>query len=490
MHFIGIDLGSTNTKAALYDQHLREVAAVSRPLAYDRRDGLVEFDITAYLANLFDMLSELVRQSAVPAADIAQIALTGQAESLVILDQAGQPLMAAISWMDERSVAECRELQRLFPAELCRQKTGQLAVLPTWPATKIRWLQHNRPEVHRQAARYVLLKDYVAYGLTGRLLADLSIATFSFYTDIYAKQYWPEMLRACGIQACQLPPLSEPCTTAGLLSAEAAARTGLTTWTQVNLGTLDHFAGMIGTGNLAAGDISLSIGTVTALAALVPSAQPGQPGIAMHYGFRPDTRIMLAVAESGGFSLEWFKQACLPQAGYDEINRTLAQRNTAADDLIFLPYLTGANAPEYDTDTCGLFYGLRAGHDAFDMAGAVMAGVACLIRRNCEAIRAAGTTVERLIVTGGGAKSPVWSQLLADICGVPVDIPVQQEAATLGAAIIGAVSAGLYPDYEAAVRTAVAIRKRVQPHVDPVWQKKYRQFLALYEAMKRVRSMA
>ena len=163
--YCGIDLGSTNIKIAIYNGDFCLVDRQSRPVEYIRDGGFVEFDAVAYCRILVDLLADMVKQNHIPS--IRQIAFTGQAESLVVLGADGVPLMNAISWMDERSVEECRILEQQFPHEVCEAVTGQMAVLPTWPATKILWLRRNRPEVYAAAKTYMLLKDYVVFYLTG-----------------------------------------------------------------------------------------------------------------------------------------------------------------------------------------------------------------------------------------------------------------------------------------------------------------------------------
>ena len=325
----------------------------------------------------------------------------------------------------------------------------------------------------------MLLKDYIVYCLTGQRKADMSIATFSFYFDIYNKVYWQDMLDAIGITERQLPALCEPCSVAGNLLPEIADKLHLTTDTKVNVGTLDHFAGMIGTGNIAPGGITLSTGTVMALAAMAGKDTPKNSGIAMHYGFIPDTHVMLPVAESGGVSLEWFRRSCMPNTDYDEMNDTLAQRKP--NELLFLPYLVGTNAPEFDADAKGVFWGLRQEHDAIDMAGAVMEGVSFVLRKNCDHIAANGVKPTAIIATGGGAKSPIWCQMQADITGVPVSIPAEKEAACLGAALIAAVSDGRFDGFSQAAEAVVKLSHQYQPHPQPRLETKYRRFCKLYD---------
>ncbi len=474
--YIGIDLGSTNIKAALYDESLVLKGRKSIPVSYIRENGFVEFDAEVYFENLINLLSELCTENGVKC--VKEMAFTGQAESLVVLDKEGRPLMNAISWMDERSTEECEELSALFTKEECERVTGQQAVLPTWPATKILWLKKKRQSIFEKADKYMLLKDYIVYCLTDKMLSDMSIATFSFYFDIYEKCYWKKMLDAIGITENKLPPLAEPCSLAGELKKEIRESLGLENACRVNLGTLDHFAGMIGTGNIGEGKITLSTGTVMAMAAFSKEPADKTSGIAMHYGFLPDTHIMLPVAESGGVSLEWFKSSCMKEVPFSEIDSVLEGRKR--NNLLFLPYLVGTNSPEFDSRATGVFWGLRHEHDAYDMAYAVMEGVGFLLRKNVEYIEKTDTPVKAIIATGGGSKSNLWCQLQSDITKLPILVPKEKEAACLGAAIIAAVSDGKIESFAEAAK-AIEFEKRFEPSGDVELNTKFEMFNALYE---------
>lgn len=481
--YIGIDLGSTNIKAAIYSENMELIDRQSLPVEYIRENGFVEFDAVRYVQDLEALLSKMLQENQIT--NIRQMAFTGQAESLVALGKDGLPLMNAISWMDERSTAECEALAKQFSPKQCEEVTGQLAVLPTWPATKILWLKHNRPEVFQNAETYMLLKDYIVYYFTGIKKADMSIATFSFYFDIYNKIYWQEMLDAIGVREEQLPELCEPCSVAGALLPEITNKFGLSAPCQVNVGTLDHFAGMIGTGNITPGNITLSTGTVMAMSVMCEEPAPKNTGIAMHYGFQPDTHVMLPVAESGGVSLEWFRRSCMPEVSYDQINTVLAQRSNTP--ILFLPYLVGTNAPEFDSSATGVFWGLRQEHDAYDMARAVMEGVSFVLRKNCDYMAKAGLKPSSIIATGGGAKSAIWCQLQADITGLTVRIPAEKEAACLGAAMIAAVADRRYNNLQEAVDSLVAFSTEYAPNTSAQEEEKYSRFCALYEFTKNLR---
>ena len=481
--YIGVDLGSTNLKAAFYDANLACTAQKSAPVEYIRQGEFIEFDAQRYVSSLVEILRQLTAENP---GEVAQIAFTGQAESLVCLDGEGVPVCNAISWMDERSGEECAILEKQFSPELCHRVTGQQAILPTWPATKILWLWRNRPEIFAKTESYMLVKDYVVYCLTGRKCADMSIATFSFYFDIYQKSYWTPMLDAIGITEAKLPPLVEPGTVVGSLTAEMAAATGLSAATRVNTGTLDHFAGMIGTGNTAPGGMTLSTGTTMVLATMSDGTPDPDCDMALHYGFLPDTYVMLPVMESGGACLDWFRRTCMGNLDYDTLNKELL----ACEDtqLLFLPYLVGTNAPEFDREATGVFFGLRQEHTAAQMAKAVMEGVCFVLRKNCEDILAKGTKISGIVATGGGAKSPVWCQLQADITGLPVEVPAVTEAACLGAVMLAAWRDGQYETLSAAAKDVKMVRSYA-PAPSALIETKYRKFCKLYEAALEIAKM-
>ena len=479
MNYITVDLGSTNIKVGLFNEKLRCLEYKSSAVKYIRNHAFVEFDADLYAQTVMDLIRDL------KATEISQIIFTGQAESLVMLDNACKPLCNAISWMDERSTAQCIEISNYFTVRTCHATTGQQAILPTWPASKILWLRENRPEIFNKVETYVLLKDYLIFLFTGKMVADKSIATFSLYFDIFRGCYWNDMLDFIGISLKQLPPLTEPCTVVGTLTAKAASLMRLSESVKVNIGTLDHFSGMIGVGNVSKGIVSYSTGTVMALATIADKKINKNCSVALHYGFIPDSLVMLPVAESGGICLQWYRDHFMKGVPFLDIDEELKNR-TLPNDLIFLPYLVGSNAPEFDKDMCGLFYGMRTETDEYDLAYAVMEGVAHLLKKNCDAIERAGTKIRYIIATGGGAKSPAWCQLQASLTGVEVRVPYEKEASCFGSAIIGAVSDGIFKSYQTAA-TAVKFSHIYKPVLNEKLNTKHLIFNTLYENCRQLR---
>jgi xylulokinase len=220
------------------------------------------------------------------------------------------------------------------------------------------------------------------------------------------------------------------------------------------------------------------------MAAMAKMPLSGKETAALHYGPFPGTMVLLPVAESGGICLEWFKTRFLPDLSYGELDMRVRERGPGK--LLFLPYLAGVNAPEFDPDACGLFFGLRVETDAVDMARAVMEGVAFLLERNLAEMRRGGLEFSHIVSTGGAAKSDIWSRIKADICGLEVRIPTDSEAACLGAAIIAAVSNGDFSSYKEAVSVCVGIAKSFFPGAySSLYRSKKAGFETLYQGMLR-----
>ncbi len=481
MGFISIDLGTTNIKVAIFDDQLQNLGLESENVSYLRNNDFIEFNAEAYYATVISTIQRCYQKNLIPSSYlIHQIVLTGQAESLVAIDENGNPVRNAISWLDMRSKEECEELKRTFNPETCYKITGQPEIIPTWPITKILWLRKHEPKIYKKISKYLLLKDYIQFKLTGKIIGEFSIYNFSHYFDITRKEYWREILDYCGVSLGQLPPLVEPCTVLGQLKADVALAAGISPEAMVNVGTLDHFAGMVGTGNIREGIISESTGTVLSIATMTLKPVFGEARVPLHYGPFKDTYVFLPVCESGGISLEWFKNNFLPNSSYGQIDEELSKKSIP-NELIFLPYITGVNAPEFNPDATGVFYGIQTKHDPFDFALAIMEGVSHLLKKNMDYIEKSGFRTEMIISTGGGAKSELWSQMKADITQHTVAIPQNEEAACLGAAMIGAVSEGIFLSYEEAVAKCVTIKKTYVPQPADKYLKKNLLFNLMFE---------
>lgn len=480
MGYIAIDLGTTNIKVACYDTNIKELSIESIKVQYINNNGKIEFDPDIYFENVCKAVATCSKAAFSNTGEKHQIVLTGQAESLIVADGKGNPVRNGISWMDMRSEAECEELSSKFDDNTCYETTGQNSIIPTWPITKILWIKKNEPDIFDSNVKYMMLKDYIAFRLTGVLAGEYSIYNFTHYFDIINKVYWTEILDYCGVKTNQLPELIEPCTIIGSLRFDIASKLGVSKECTVNIGTLDHFSGMVGTGNLREGFISESTGTVLSIAAMLKGPNLNSLRVPCHYGPFKDSYVMLPICESGGISLEWYKDKFIPDEKYKEIDNVVKER-LPDKQLIFLPYINGVNAPEFNKDASGVFYGVNISHDKYDFAYAVMEGVAHLLAKNIDFIKKTGVESDSIISTGGGAKSDFWSQLKADITGISVGIPENEEAACYGAAIIGAVADGVFRSYEEAASKCIKIKKKFYPQNTEFFAEKHKLFNEIYD---------
>jgi sugar (pentulose or hexulose) kinase len=483
MNFLTIDLGTTNIKVGCFDSDFNQLSMQTVEVNYHRNKEIVEFEPEKYFESVVAALKNCVQAAGINY--VSRITLTGQAESLVILDKEGNPVRKAISWLDNRSVDQSNELSQFFGAEKCYKITGQPEMLATWPITKILWLKQNENQSFEKADKYLMLKDYIAYKLTGKIVGEYSIYNFSHYFDIVKKDYWQEILDYVGIKKSQLPPLFEPCTDIGKIKCEVANYILINNDVEINIGTLDHFAGMIGTGNIKSGAVSESTGTVMSISTMVDKPLFSEYRVGCHYGPFKNSYVLLAICESGGISLEWFKREFLNELSFKDLDTIWASKSLD-NTIVFLPYVNGTNAPDFDKNAKGVFYGLNVMHDKYDMSFAIMEGVSHLLTNNIEFFEKLGVITNTIVATGGGSKSDVWLQLKSDIIGKQVLVPQNEEAASIGCAIIGAVSAGVYPSYEEAVEKCIKINKILEPKNTLIAQKKHELFNILLEQMKKV----
>jgi len=435
-----VDVGTSNLKVVLYDEQLRRLATASESATYSRVGNRVEFDPVS----LFDVVLDLIRQCANDIGDTAKqdavIALTGQAESLVLIGRDGVPVRPALSWLDERGAAEAAELDEHFGADASFEITGEPFASPTWPAAKLRWFRQHEPATLAATRHVLMLKDDLFRRFTGEPVGEATTRGFTYFWNVARGEYWDDMLAYCGVPDGSLPEVVPPGVDLGPVAPHVVDRLPRATGYRINAGALDHFCAMVGTGSYTADTVSESAGTVLSLSMLARDwTFDAKRKVSFHSGLRIGDTILFNGADSGGIALEWFRREGLGGMGFTELEKKLRARSHR-DAPIFLPYLTGINPPDYLANARGAFLGLELGHDQVDLAFAVEEGIAHLLRRNVEYI--APHSVHEIVSTGGGAASPFWNQLKADVCGVDVVVPDEHEATCRGAAVLSLVAAG------------------------------------------------
>ncbi len=480
---LSIDLGTTYFKFCLFDERLNQLAVHTTPVTYCESNEYVEFDAEKYWSECKAGIKEVIRKAKIHSGQVDLISLTGQAESIVLADQYGNPLCNAISWSDSRSTEECEMLSRQFGIDALYATTGLPQMSPTWPATKLLWMRRHNQELFRKISRIFLIKDFITFKLSQAFVSEYSVFSFSCLFDQARKKLWKAMCDYLEIAEGMLPELVEPGTIVGSVRKELADELHVSEGTQVCVGALDHVAGMIGTGNTTKGVVNETTGTVQAIALKADSFMSDTRGIEYHYGAQKDTHVQFLVSESGGVCLQWFRDTFLPSMSFSEIDDRVAAIMKRKSELIFLPYITGCNSPEYDKKARGVFYGINAKHGIDDFARAVMEASGFLLRKNIDFLEAEGETISEIYSIGGASHSDIWCRMKADITGKRLVTFSSGESTPLGAAILAAVSAGHFSCIEEAVALSVRRERTYAPRRNAPYDEIYDSFVNVYDRL-------
>ena len=437
--FLGLDIGTSSVKAVLVDAADRVVAVADRPLTVDRpQPTWSEQDPESWVAATLAAVDDLAAAHPREVAAVRGIGLSGQMHGAVLLDAAERVLRPAILWNDGRSVAECAELEARFPD--LHAVTGNLA-MPGFTAPKLLWLAKHEPEIFAATARVLLPKAFVRLRLTGEAIEDMSDASGTLWLDPARRDWSDAALAACGLSRAAMPALIEGSAPAGRLSPALAARWGMAEPPIVAGGAGDNAATAVGLGAIRPGDAFLSLGTSGVLWVTTDRFAPN-PASAVHAFAHavPGTWHQMGVMLSAASCLAWWADVCGRDAG--TLLAELGETPNGVGDVLFLPYLTGERTPANDPALRAVFAGLGAGHDRRALTLAVLEGVGHAVVDNRDALAAAGTTVAEIDLVGGGSRSRLWAQILADQLEIPVH-RVEEGAvgAAHGAARLGRLAA-------------------------------------------------
>ncbi|MDZ7838480.1 MAG: FGGY family carbohydrate kinase [Actinomycetota bacterium] len=486
-YILAIDLGTTLIKLVLFDRELRIVSEHSRQYNLETEKEFIEFDAESYWKTIEEGISELLQKSRIRSGDIASIALSSQAETLVLLDKDYKPVRKAISWLDNRSKKECQQIKNSFDQQQGYKVTGQPGVITTWPITKILWIKNNERKVFDCTAKFLLLKDYIVYKFTGEFISEYTIYNFSYYFDIISKQYWDQMLEFAGLDQEKLPQLVEPGSNIPRLRKQVIDKFDFGPDINLNLGALDQMAGMIGVGNITEGIVSETTGTVLAICTLLGKPMFSSARIPCHYSAIKDKYILLPICESGGITLEWFKNNFYEGKSYSYIDQQVSRISPGCNDLLFLPYITGVNAPEYNDDARGVFYGITIKHHKHHFARAILESIAFILRKNLDFLESElSLDIKEIISLGGGANSTVWNQIKSDVLNREINITSNSQPTALGAAMLAAVDMGWYGSLESIADNKIELEKTFKPKNSEKYTRSYELFIRLYKALEPV----
>jgi len=485
-YFIGIDTSTTATKALLIDESGRVLGVASNEYPYDTPQPLwSEQDPALWWHATSLSIRQAVSQTGVDPSAIGGIGLTGQMHGLVLLDEKGGVLRPAILWNDQRTGAQCDEIRARLGRERLIQITGNDA-LTGFTAPKILWVQEHEPQIWARARHILLPKDYVRYKLTGDFAIDRADGAGTILFDLAQRDWSPEVLAALNIPADYLPRTYEGSDATGTLLPAVAKDLGLPAGIPVFGGGGDQAASAVGTGAVRVGVVSLSLGTSGVVFAATdgPAIEP-QGRLHAFCHSAPGKWHFMGVMLSAAGSLRWHRDTFAPGTDYDTLLKPVADVPAGADGLLFLPYLTGERTPHPDPLARGAFVGLTVRHSFPYLTRAVLEGVSFGLRDSFELMKGAGlANISQVRVTGGGARNPLWRQILADVFGAEIVTVNTAEGAAYGAALLAATGAGVFPSVESACDATIQVTGSTRPGADQVvYEKLYSLYRGLYPAL-------
>jgi xylulokinase len=489
-YFIGIDSSTTATKAIVIDDRGEVIGVASSEYSFETPHPLwSEQHPSLWWTGTVNSIRQVLAETGIDPAAVKAIGLTGQMHGLTLLDEAGEVLRPALLWNDQRTGAECDEIRARLGKERLIQITGNDA-LTGFTAPKILWVKNNEPEIYAKIKQILLPKDYVRFKLTGVYAADKAGGAGTLLFDVKARDWSPEVVTALGIDPAWLPKTYEGTAITGSVSAEAAAATGLMAGTPVVGGGGDQAAAAVGIGAVQEGVVSLSLGTSGVVFAALDQ-----------FAYEPDGRLhafchavpgkwhFMGVMLSAAGSLRWYRDTLAPGVDFGELLIPAGDIAPGSEGLLFLPYLTGERTPHPDPLARGAFVGLTVRHTQPHLTRAVIEGVSFGLRDSFELMKGAGlANVRQVRITGGGVKSQVWRQILADVLNVELVTVNATEGAAYGAALLAGVGAGVWGDVKTAAESCIKQTGSTLPSAEGAakYDEIYAQYRQLYPALKEI----
>ncbi|NNF63984.1 MAG: xylulokinase [Acidimicrobiia bacterium] len=486
-YVMGIDTSTTATKAIVVDSSGQVVATgVSEYDYHVPQPGWSEQHPELWWAATREAVATALRAAGLAGRDIAAIGMTGQMHGLVLLDESNAVLRPAILWNDQRTQVECDEMRTRVGRERLVEITGNDA-LTGFTAPKLLWVRNHEPAVFDRIRHVLLPKDYVRLKLTDSHATDRAGGSGTHLFDLAARTWSPELLDKLELDIGLFPPTFEGPSTTGHVTNEAAAETGLAAGTPVMAGGGDQAANAIGTGAITEGIMSLSLGTSGVIFAA--ASQPGFDTAGAIHAFchaAPDTWHLMGVMLSAAGSLRWYRDSFAPDADFESLTSEAAAVDPGAGGVTFLPYLTGERTPHADPNAAGAFVGLNVAHGRPELTRAVLEGVAFGLRDNVDLMNSTGIQrVDQIRASGGGTKSPVWRQIIADVLDTELVTVTTPEGAAFGAATLAAVGTGWFSDVTEACAEWVQFGASISPSGKvPEYEQPYERYRTLYPALR------
>lgn len=444
-YFLGVDIGTTALKAALFDENLRLVKSLKKEYELENNGKIVEFSAEKYWEMLQEVLKNVQSEYTVYA-----MSIDTQCETLILADEYGQPLEKAVVWLDNRATEQAKKIKNRFGEKRVYEVTGQPEITATWPACKLLWFCEERKDVFAKLGKIFMLEDWLLFKLTGRFITEETLQSSTIYYDIVHHCWWKEMLDFIGVPVSELPEVRK-----------SGEYIGDYEGIKVVAGAMDQIAGAIGVGATEEGVVSEMTGTTMAIFANTDDvpAYDENKRIPCHLSY-DGGYALLSWTATAGIALKWFKNNFCEGNSFAELDRLASGVPSGCDGLTFLPYLCGATIPRFDPEAKGGFYGFTLKHTRAHAVRSMLESIAFMLKGNLDYL---GVPYDEVRSTGGGAQSDLWCQIKADVVGKQIVTVRNEETACLGSAILAGVGSGVFANVAQAVRTALQTGKRYAP---------------------------
>ncbi len=496
-YLLGIDLGTSGTKTVLFSEGGKPISAhtVEYPL-YQPKNGWAEQDPDHWWNAAAEGIQKVLEKGNVKAADVAGVGLSGQMHGLVMLDKEGRVLRPSIIWCDQRTGEQCEWMDK----EIGTKRIIEITANPPmtgFTAAKILWVKQHEPEVFAKCAHILLPKDYIRYKLTGVYATEVSDAAGMQLMDVPGRVWSKELLKLYGIPESLLAQMHESPDVTGKVHAQGAQATGLLPGTPVVGGAGDNAAAAVGTGVVRSGRAFTTLGTSGVVYAVSDNVSIDPKGrVHTLCASVPGKWTVMSCTQAAGLSLRWARDTfCTEEVEeakrrgvdpYVVMTEKASKVPIGSQGLMYLPYLMGERSPHPDPDCRGVFFGLSAMHERAHLVRAVMEGVAYSQAECVEVFREMNVPIHEMMACGGGGRSPMWRQMLADLYGCTVSTIQADEGPALGAAILAGVGTGMFGSVEAACDRIIKTENQM-PAIQAnskAYEGYFKLYKKLYNSMK------
>jgi len=486
MYYIGIDLGTSAVKTLLMDGGGQVLNIVSKeyPLEFPK-PGWSQQAPEDWRDAVFACIPELL--DGFDAAKVAGIGAGGQMHGLVVLDENDRVIRPAILWNDGRTVLETEYLNNDIGKNRLSEWTGNIA-FAGFTAPKLLWMRKNEPENFKKIDKIMLPKDYIVYVLTGVHSTDFSDASGMLLLDVKNRKWSKPMLDLCGVTEAQTPRLYESYAPVGTLKADVAKELGLPEGVKVCAGAGDNAAAAVGTGTVGDGRCNISVGTSGTVFISSSSFRVDSHNALHAFAHADGSYHLMGCMLSAGSCSKWWMEDILACGDYASLERPITDDRLGTNYVFFLPYLMGERSPHNDPAARGTFIGMTMDTSRADMTQAVLEGVAFAIRDSVEIAKSIGIEIKRSKICGGGAKSPLWRKIFANVLNMEIDMIASEEGPGLGGAMLAAVACGEYGSVGEIAGRIVKVDKTIKPDVAIAarYEEQYKKFRAIYPAVKEL----